>query len=105
MLGEGLTSAPVGFHHDPSARFLLIADSDHVDSAFHAEHCSAHGEGRAPLSRPALSYDPLNPLLLVVVGLGDGCVGLVAPRGAHIFRLEENLGGSLEEPFQASGPY
>src|SRR5213594_4060181 len=40
----------------------------------------------------------------LLVGLGDGCVGLVASCRARIFRLEKYPGGSPQKPFQSSSP-
>src|SRR3972149_4129208 len=70
-------SAP-RLHHHAAVGLLVIGDLDHVDLALEAEELAGHSQRRAPLAGARLRGDPRDAFLLVVVGLGDGRVGLVA---------------------------
>ena len=85
-------------------RFLLIAHLDHVDLAFHAEEVAGQGERAAPLAGAGLGGDALDALLLVVVGLGDGRVGLVAAGRADALVLVVDLGRGVRAFLEAARP-
>src|SRR5512143_717755 len=67
-----------GVHHQTAVRFLIIADSDHVDLAFETEEAASEAEGASPLTCPGLRGDPLNSKDLVVIRLWNGSIGFMA---------------------------
>ena len=89
--GAGHAFCSPAFHQDPPIGLLLVTDPDHVDLAFQPEEHTAHGEGAPPLSRTGLRGQTLNSFFLIVIGLGNGRIGLVAPRRAATLILVENL--------------
>ena len=76
-----------GLHHDAAVRLLLVRDLDHVDLALQAEHLAGQRQRGAPLAGAGLRAEARDLLLLVVVGLRDGGVGLVAAGRAHALVL------------------
>ena len=67
-------------HHRPPVGLLVVAGADHVDQAVEIEQAAGQRQGRAPLARTGLGYEPPHAGLLVGVGLRDGAVGLVRSR-------------------------
>ena len=55
------------------------------------------------MSGARLGGQPFDAEFLVVIGLRDGGVGLMASRGRHAFVLVEDLGRSPEGLFEAGG--
>ncbi len=87
-------------HQRPAIRLLLVGHLHHVDLEVDVEERARHGQRRTPLARAGLGRDALDAFLLVVPGLGDGGVRLVAPRrvvalvlveDTHVFRQVQRL--------------
>ena len=104
LLGLGMTFAAPGFHQHPAVGLLLVADLDHVNLAFHPEEVAAEGKRASPLAGAGFRGEALDPFLFVVVGLGDGGVGFVAPGRAHAFIFVINPGGGFQGLLQPSWP-
>ena len=68
----------VSLHQRAAVGLLIVRDSDHEDFNFKAEMRARERERRAPLAGPRLGRKLLHPFRLVVVGLRDGGVRLVA---------------------------
>ena len=94
---------PPGVHHQLAIGLLVVADSDHVDLAAEAEPLTGEGERAAPLARAGLGRDPFDPLLGVVIGLGDRGVGLVRARGAAALVLVVDARRSIEHTLELVG--
>src|SRR4030065_532979 len=62
--GTGHGGGPVGFHHDPAVRLLLVGGLHHLDFTGDPEEAAGQGQGAAPLSGPGLGGEGLHPLLL-----------------------------------------
>jgi len=104
VAGAGNALGPPDVHHHAPVGFLVVADPDHVDSAFQAEHLAGHGKGAAPLSGPRFRGETLDAEYLVVIGLGNGRVRLVRPRRAVSFIFVVDLHGGVEKLFEIPGP-
>src|ERR671934_360823 len=104
MLGEdGLPRLRVlrGTRHDLRAprldhrapvRLLLVRDLDHVDLALEPDQPARERERAPPLARAGLGREARAAFLLVVEGLRDRRVRLVAPRRADALVLVEDAG-------------
>ena len=91
-------------HHRTAVGLLLVADLDHVDLALDVEHLAGERQGTAPLAGAGLGRQPVDALLLVVVGLGDGRVRLVAARRAVALVLEVDPWPASSAPAPGSSP-
>ena len=78
VTGAGDNFGPVSMHHCFSVWFLIKRDPDHIDHAVQTELLGGEGKGAAPLAGPGLGGDVLDAGLLVVEGLRNTAVGLVA---------------------------
>ena len=87
-LGDDLR-APRLDHRAP-ARLLLVRDADHVDLALEPDQLAGERERAAPLARAGLGGEARAPFLLVVVGLRDRRVRLVAAGRADALVLVED---------------
>ena len=86
----------VGLHQRPPVGLLIVGDPDHVDLDFEAEQRAGEGERRAPLPGAGLGRKLGYALFLIVEGLGDRGVGLVAPGGADALVFVEDARGRSE---------
>src|SRR3990170_709304 len=77
----------VRLHQHAAVGLLVVGDLHHVDLALQPEHVARDRERRAPLAGAGLGRQPRHAGLLVVVGLRDGRVGLVAAGRAHALVL------------------
>ena len=93
----------VGLHQRPAIGLLIVGDPDHVDLDFEAEQRAGEGERGAPLPRAGLGRELRHALFLVVEGLGDGGVGLVAAGGADALVFVEDARASFRAPSRAAG--
>src|SRR5436853_3543562 len=71
-----------GLDHRAPVRLLLVRDLDHVDLALEPDQLAGERQRAPPLPGAGLGREPRAPFLLVVEGLRDGRVRLVAPRRA-----------------------
>ena len=95
---------PVRLHEHPAVRLLVVARPDHVDLDLEAEQRSGDRQGRPPLAGAGLRGEALDALLLVVEGLGDRGVGLVAPTRAHALVLVVDVRRGVEDLLQPPCP-
>src|SRR4030042_1828769 len=86
----GNTVCSPDVHHQSAIRFLIIADPHHIDLAFQTEETAGKSECASPLSCTGLCRNAFGPKDFVVVGLGNGRIGFVAPWGAYPFILIVN---------------
>ena len=101
--GAGHDLGAPRLHHDPAIGLLLIRHLHHVDLALQAEHLAGQRERRAPLTGAGLGRQPRDLFLLVVVGLGDGRVRLVAAGRAHALVLVVDAGRPADGLLQPPG--
>src|SRR5438094_9128574 len=91
-------------NHRPPVRLLLVRDLDHVHLALETDQPACERERSAPLAGAGLGRKTSPPYLLVVEGLRDCRVRLVASRRAHAFVLVEDARAGpdrLLEPVRA----
>ncbi len=100
---RGVDGGAPGLHEQAAIGLLLVADLHHVDRALHAIETAGEGERAAPLAGAGLGGDALDARELVVVGLRDGGVRLVAAGRAEAFVLVVDAGGSAERLLQPMG--
>ena len=101
--GHHLT-AP-GLHHQAPVGLLLVGGPHHVDLALDAKERTGEGERAPPLAGTRLRGDALDPLLTVVVGLGNGGIGLVrAGRGDRLVLVVDPRRG-VERLLEAAGTH
>ena len=93
----------VGLHQRPAIGLLIVRDPDHVDLDLEAEQRAGEGERRAPLAGAGLGGELLHPRLLVVEGLRDGGVGLVAAGRADALVFVKDAGRRAERLLQVAG--
>src|SRR5207249_9653315 len=91
-----------GLHHDPAVRLLLVRHLHHVDLALQAEHLTGERERGAPLAGARLGAEPRDLFFLVVVGLRDRRVRLVAAGRAHAFVLVVDVRRRAERLLEAA---
>src|SRR5438128_2085567 len=77
-------------HQRAPERLLLVGDLDHVDLALEPDELAGEGERASPLAGAGLGREALTALGLVVEGLRDGRVRLVAPGRADALVLVED---------------
>ena len=70
--GGGGDGGPVGAHHFPAERLLLIGDFYHVYQAVQVKIGTGHGQSGAPLAGAGLGGDALKSLLFGIISLGNG---------------------------------
>ena len=104
LLGLATTSAPHAADHRTAVRLLIVAHAHHVHLAFEAEHLTRQAQRASPLSGTRFGREPLDPGLLVIVGLGDRGVGLVAACRAHAFVFEVDLRRGVQFLLEAASP-
>ena len=102
--GRGDDLGAPGLHHHAPIGLLLVGDLHHVDLELYVEEVAGHSQGAAPLAGAGLRGQPLYAGLLVVVGLGDGGVGLVRAGGGDAFVLVVDAGGGVQRLLQPVGP-
>ncbi len=90
----------VGLHQRPPIGLLLIGDLDHVDLDLEPEQGAGEGERGAPLARAGLGRELRHAFLLVVEGLRDRGVGLVAAGRADALVFVEDARGGAERLLQ-----
>ena len=100
VAGAGMHRRAPGVHEHPAIRLLLVADLDHVNVAFQPEQSAGQRQGRTPLARAGLGGEAFGAGDLVVIGLGDGGVGLVAAGGAGALVFVINVRRRLQRLFQ-----
>ena len=93
----------IGLHQRPPVGLLVVGDLDHVDLDFEAEQRPGEGERRAPLPCPRLGRKLFDALFLVVEGLGDRGIGLVAAGGTDALVFVEDAGGRSERLLEPPG--
>ena len=76
--------------HRAPERLLVVRGANHVDLALEAEQLAGEGERAAPLARAGLGREARAALALVVEGLRDGGVRLVAAGRARALVLVED---------------
>ena len=103
-LGERSTRGAPALHHRPPVGLLVVAGPDHVDHALQPEQAAGHRQRRAPLAGAGLGHQPLDPGLLVRVGLGDRAVWLVRAGRRDALVLVVDLGRGIELALEAVGP-
>src|SRR5207249_10540810 len=91
-----------GLHHDPALRLLLVRHLHHVDLALQAEHLTGERDRGAPLAGARLGAEPRDLFFLVVVGLRDRRVRLVAAGRAHAFVLVVDVRRRAERLLEAA---
>ena len=94
----------VGLHQDPPVRLLVVARADHVDLDLEPEERAGEGERAAPLPGAGLGRDALDARFLVVEGLRDGGVRLVAAGRADALVLVVDVGRRIERLLEAVRP-
>ena len=99
--GLGTISAPHALIIERRARLLLVRDPDHVDLALEADQLARERERAPPLARAGLGREPRPPFLLVVEGLRDRRVRLVAPGRADALVLVEDRASASRSPPRA----
>ena len=100
LAGTGHHAGAPGLHHRAAIRLLLVADPHHVDLALQPEHLAGEGHRAAPLPGAGLGGDPVAARRLVVIGLGHGRVGLMAPGGTDALVLVEDACGGIQGALQ-----
>src|ERR1019366_8407469 len=74
------------------------------DLDLEVEHGAGKRKRAAPLARPGLGRDPLRTLLLVVEGLGDRRIRLVAAGRAAALVLVVDVSRRIEDLLEPTGP-
>ena len=93
-----------GLHERAAVRLLVVGDPHHEDLNLDAEERAGKRERRSPLSRRrSRSRSSRDAGFLVVEGLRDGRVRLVAAGRAHAFVLVVDARRRLERLLEASG--
>ena len=93
----------VGLHEDPPVRLLVVAGANHVDLDLEPEQGAGERQGAPPLAGAGLGGEALHALLLVVQGLRDGGVRLVAAGRADALVLVVDVGRRIERALEAMG--
>jgi len=104
LAGAGQDLRAPGLHHHAAVGFLFIGHADHVDGALQSEELAGHGERAAPLPRAGLGSQAPRPGLLVVEGLRQGGVRLVAAGGTGALVLVVDVRGGPQGALQPVGP-
>src|SRR5205807_7796250 len=93
-----------GLDHRAPVRLLLVRDLDHVDLALEPNQLARERERAPPLARAGLGREPRAPFLLVVEGLRDRRVWLVAPRRADALVFVEDAGAGADRLLEPVRP-
>ncbi len=101
--GAGDDAGPVCLHHHAAVRLLVVAGPHHVNLDFDAEHSPGVSESTAPLAGASLGGDATDALFLVVEGLRDRGVGLVAAGRAAALVLVIDVGGRIQSLLKPKG--
>src|SRR5207237_5152268 len=88
-------------HEDPPVRLLVVRHANHVDLALEVEHPRGEREGAPPLPRAGLGGEAFGALGLVVVGLRDRGVRLMAAGWARALPLVVDVRGRSEHLLEA----
>ena len=99
--GAGDARGAPGLHHQLAEGLLVEADAHHEDLALQADQRAGEGQGAAPLAGAGLGGQPLDAELLVVPGLRDGGVGLVAAGRARRPRSCSRCGPGVLRAFSS----
>ncbi len=102
--GAGHHVGAVHLHEVATAGLGVVRGPDHVDHDLEAEDGACHRERGAPLAGTGLGGQARDALFLVVEGLRDGGVGLVAAGRAATLVLVEDLGRRAQGLLQAMRP-
>ena len=97
-------SRAVSLHQRPAVWLLVVGNPDHVDLDVEPEEGAREGERRAPLAGAGLGRELLHALGLVVKGLGDRGIRLVAAGRAHALVFVENARAGSERLFESMRP-
>ena len=100
---DGLATivAPQRLDHRAAERLLVVRGANHVDLALEPELLAGERERTAPLARAGLGREALAALALVVEGLRDRGVRLVAAGGARALVLVEDPRAASRSPPRA----
>src|SRR5207253_5816011 len=90
--------------HRAPVRLLLVRDLDHVDLALEPDQLAGERERAPPLARAGLGGKARAAFLLVVDGLRDLRVRLVAPRRADAFVLVEDARAGADRLLEPVSP-
>ena len=101
----GHDAGAVGLHHQAAVWLLVVACPNHVDLDFDPEHGARVGEGAAPLAGAGFGGDALDALFLVVEGLRNRGVGLVAAGRAYALVLVVDVGRRIERLLEPKGAH
>ena len=93
----------VRLHQDPPVRLLVVAGADHVDLDLEAEVGAGERQGAPPLAGTGLGREALDALLLVVEGLGERGVRLVAAGRADALVLVVDVGRAYRARARGDG--
>ncbi len=91
-------------HHFPEG-FLVKTNPNHKYLALHSKEGTGKRKGTSPLSGTGFSGQFLNPKLLVIIGLGNSCIGFVTSGRRNTFIFIINPGWCSQSLFQGIGPY
>src|SRR5690606_17906138 len=97
----GVDLAAVALDHRLAVWLLLERGLHHVDLALEPELGAGERQGRAPLTGTGLGGDAPYARLGVVVGLGDGRVGLVGADRADALVLVVDAGRPADQLLEA----
>jgi len=101
--GAGVNLRAEAFHQDAAVGLLVVADLDHEDLDLDPEHGPGHRQRRSPLACAGFGGDLADAFLAVVVGLGDGRVGLVAAHRADALVFVVDAGRGIQRLLQPPG--
>ena len=103
--GGGRHVRAVGAHDLPAEGLLLIGALHHEHMAVQPQIGAGHAQRRAPLAGTGLRGHAGEPLLLGVVGLGDGGVQLVAAGGVVALELVVDMRRGAQLLLQTIGAH
>ena len=90
----------VCLHEDPAVGLLVVAGADHEHLDLEPEYRSGERERAPPLASTRLGREAGHALGLVVVGLGERRIRLVAARRAPALVLVVDVGRRAERPLE-----
>ena len=102
IAGAGVHCGSVGLHQQAAIGLLVVADANHPDGALKPEKLASQRQRRAPLPRTGLRSKAASACELVVVGLRDRGVRLMAADRAGAFVLVINVSGRVQRLLQTN---
>src|SRR5437763_12328216 len=102
--GAGEHFGAIGLDHGAPVGLLLVAGLDHVDGALEPEQRAGERQRAAPLASAGLRRQSADAFGLVVVGLSDSRIGLMAAGWAGAFVFVVHMRGRIERPLEAERP-